>query len=216
MEALISWRVRSIAYTPENYHIEFGGSSDDLSMRSEIINGTSNLTSTNLLYSTTLTDLSPFTRYYYRIVATNSFIVTQTEVQTFQTSEAGMHYQDYNTKQKEFFFSSLFFIAPSAPPNMFSTLNVSPRNVTLSWTLPEESERNGVITGYTVTCTDGSVSMTHTVTITTATVTSLDPSSLYMCNVTASTRAGSSPAAFLNFTTTTAGMEFSITNVYTT
>lgn len=81
----------AIAYTPENYRIEFGVSNDALTMRSEVINGSSNLTSTDLLYSATLTGLSPFTQYYYRIVATNSFITTQTEVQMFQTSEVGMY-----------------------------------------------------------------------------------------------------------------------------
>lgn len=90
MEAMLNWTVGSIAYTPENYHIEFGVSSDVLNMRSDVINGSSNLTSTNLLYSTTLTGLSPFTQYYYRIVATNSFITTRTVVEMFRTSETGI------------------------------------------------------------------------------------------------------------------------------
>ena len=90
MEAVINWMVESIAYTLENYYVEFGLSSDTLDLRSEVVNGSSNFTS--MLYSATLTGLSPFTEYYYRIVATNSFTTTRTEVQMFQTSETGKLY----------------------------------------------------------------------------------------------------------------------------
>ena len=79
-----------IAYTRENYHIEYGVSSDALTMRNEALNGSTNLTSTNLLYSANLTNLRPFTQYYYRLVASNSFTTSQTAVQMFQTSEAGI------------------------------------------------------------------------------------------------------------------------------
>jgi len=89
-EALVSWRVGKIAYTQENYHVEFGVSNDALTMRSEAVNGSSNLTSINQLYSVTLTGLDPFTQYYYTVVATNSFITAQTTVQAFQTTEAGV------------------------------------------------------------------------------------------------------------------------------
>ena len=88
-QVTISWRVATIAYTTENYHIDFGIGSDALTMRSGVINGSTNLTSTNLLYSATVTGLQPFTQYYYRIVATNSFTMSQTDVQTFRTTEGG-------------------------------------------------------------------------------------------------------------------------------
>lgn len=100
----------------------------------------------------------------------------------------------------------LSFVAPSASPNLFSVRTISPRNATLSWTPPEEGQRNGIIIGYTVACVDDS-SFRYMLTTTdlTAMVTGLNPSSHYMCNVSASTGAGSSPAASLNFTTATAG-----------
>ena len=95
------------------------------------------------------------------------------------------------------------FLAPTAPPDSFSIVSINARNATLSWTLPEESERNGMITTYMVACTDGDSVMTNTLTTSnfTATIEGLSPFSFYMCNVTASTRVGSGPAASLNFTT---------------
>lgn len=94
MEAVINWMVESIAYTLENYHVEFGLRSNALNMRNEAVNGSSDVTSTNLLYSTTLSGLNPFTQYYYRVVATNTFTMTQSEVQMFQTSETGITNSD--------------------------------------------------------------------------------------------------------------------------
>ena len=87
--ASITWIVTAIRYTPEDYHIEYGLSNDTLSMRSEVVNGSTNLTSTNLAYSATLLDLRPFTQYHYRIVASNSFTASQSAVETFRTAEAG-------------------------------------------------------------------------------------------------------------------------------
>ena len=88
-QAVINWIVTSIAYTSEDYYIEYGISNDSLAMRSEIINGSDDLTSTNLVYSANITGLRPFTQYYYRLVARNSFITTETPIQTLQTSIAG-------------------------------------------------------------------------------------------------------------------------------
>ncbi len=80
----------AIAYTPETYYIEYGQSSDNLAMRSEVINGSdADLNSTNVAYSANISGLCPFTQYYYRLVARNSLTTSQTAVQTFQTSEAG-------------------------------------------------------------------------------------------------------------------------------
>ena len=91
-DAIISWTVRAIAYTSESYHIEYGLDENSLIMESEIINGTLNFTSSNLMYLTTITNLQPFTQYYYRVVATNSFTTAETSVQMFRTSESGLIY----------------------------------------------------------------------------------------------------------------------------
>lgn len=87
---LVRWIVPFVAYTPETYYIEYGRSNGTLTMRSDVINGSSDLTGTNLAYSTNITGLRPFTQYYYRLTASNSFTVSQTAVHSVQTSEAGI------------------------------------------------------------------------------------------------------------------------------
>lgn len=89
IRVLIRWIVTATAYTPENYYIEYGQSMDTLTMRTDVVNGSTDLADTNLAYSTLITGLRPFTQYYYRLVASNSFTMSQTAVQAFQTSEAG-------------------------------------------------------------------------------------------------------------------------------
>ena len=90
-QALVSWIVTSISYTSETYFIEYGRSNDTLNMRTDVVAGRGNLTSTNLAYSANITGLRPFTLYYYRVVARNSFTRSETSIQTLQTSEAGTH-----------------------------------------------------------------------------------------------------------------------------
>ena len=88
-------------------------------------------------------------------------------------------------------------------------MRISSRSVTLSWTLPEENQRNGLIVGYMVVCTgeDSTMSFTLETFNFTATVEDLSPYVLYMCSITASTSAGAGPAADLNFTTATEGKQ---------
>ena len=89
-QATINWLVTATAYTPESYFIVYGLSNDTLDLRSDAIGGTANLTATNVAYSVTITGLRPFTRYYYRIDAHNSFTTTESAIQTLQTTEAGI------------------------------------------------------------------------------------------------------------------------------
>lgn len=85
----INWVVTAITYTPESYFIVYGLSNDTLNLRSSAVEGVMNLTATDVVHSMTVTDLLPFTQYYYKIEAHNSFSVTESAIQTFQTREAG-------------------------------------------------------------------------------------------------------------------------------
>ena len=87
--ANISWLVRLIAYTPENYSVLYGYSSDSLTFRSIIIEGTRNITASFQLYAATLSSLQPFTQYYYAVEAQNRFAVSLSDIHTFRTAEAG-------------------------------------------------------------------------------------------------------------------------------
>ncbi len=95
-EATISWIVQTIAYTPEEYYIQYGVDMNSLVMTSERLNGSLNLTSSNVVYSIILTNLQPYTQYYYRIVAENSFTTSQTSTLMFRTSEAGKYFHNIN------------------------------------------------------------------------------------------------------------------------
>lgn len=83
--ATIEWRVSTINYTPERYNVEYGISSTILNGRSDFVQSGSDITIMNNVYSTTITELSSNTTYYYRVVATNSFSSTATSQNTFVT-----------------------------------------------------------------------------------------------------------------------------------
>ena len=103
-------------------------------------------------------------------------------------------------------YSTLYFVhytAPTAPPDSFSIVSIGSRNVVLSWTLPNEDGRNGMIASYTATCNDSDgvlVNTSTTVGLTTM-FEGLCPYSFYSCSVVATTSGGDGPPAILNFTT---------------
>ena len=88
----INWVVTAITYTPESYFIVYGLSNDTLNLRSSAVEGVMNLTVTDVVHSATIANLHPFTLYYYKIEARNSFTVTESAIQTFQTREAGNYW----------------------------------------------------------------------------------------------------------------------------
>ena len=88
-QATITWIVTSITYTPESYAILYGVANDSLSLRSSAVEGAVNLTAVNQAYSITIMDLNPYTRYYYKIEASNSFASAESDTNTFQTNQAG-------------------------------------------------------------------------------------------------------------------------------
>lgn len=99
-------------------------------------------------------------------------------------------------------------LAPTAPPELFQAVSISARNVTLSWDLPVESGRNGIIVSYSIACSDAESNpiISDEVTETTFTVEGLQPYSQYNCAVTASTDVGEGPPATLTFNTTEDGI----------
>ena len=89
-QATISWIVTSVAYTLETYSVKYGIRIDNLDMISNGTDGSSNSTAINQAYSLTITGLEPFTQYYYAVAAYNSFTTTESAIQAFRTTEAGM------------------------------------------------------------------------------------------------------------------------------
>ena len=90
---------------------------------------------------------------------------------------------------------SIFYIVPSGPPqNLVSS--VTSRTLTLSWSPPLPSQRNGVIISYLITCSLGGNIINSTRTSSTSlTITRLQPFTSYTCSVSAATIVGDGPAA---------------------
>lgn len=86
----ITWLVPSIAFTPENYSIEYSPNHRNLDINSQSLQGSTNLTATDIMYSLILFDLLPFTQYYYRVVSTNLVGTSQSGIHQFRTPPAGM------------------------------------------------------------------------------------------------------------------------------
>lgn len=81
----IKFTIPSIAYDPEQYHIQYGTSSDNLNKISTTISGNTDLNTKNENFEIILNYLDHNTVYYYRIVANNSLGTVKTSVKTFQT-----------------------------------------------------------------------------------------------------------------------------------
>jgi len=85
----ISWVVPSIIFDQENYTVWYGTDMTMLQSTSELVQGSSNRSVVNGLFSTNITGLSPFTRYYYVIMAVSSVGSNSTRVMDFTTDETG-------------------------------------------------------------------------------------------------------------------------------
>ena len=82
----ISWTIRSIVYDAETYAVYYG--TDNMTL----VNSTEMLGPANVsdMYTVTISELIPFTTYYYTVSAENSEGTTNTSVMNFITDETGM------------------------------------------------------------------------------------------------------------------------------
>ena len=90
------------------------------------------------------------------------------------------------------------FPAPNGPPQSF-TPSAGTQNVTFSWSPPAPTLRNGIITGYSLSCVpdgggESSVSMHYTQTGT-FTLEGFASATTYNCSISASNSEGSGPVA---------------------
>ena len=88
--AVIIWTIPSVAYTFEQYRVNYGQSQDSLTMTSEILDST-DLDAVNVTYNVTLNGLYPYSTYYIQVESTNSESSSFTSVQNFTTSEEGIY-----------------------------------------------------------------------------------------------------------------------------
>ena len=84
----ISWIVTIIAYDAETYTVHYG--TDSMTLADNIvIMGNTNLSAINEVFTVNISTLTPFTKYYYIVSASNSVGTTNTSVMTFMTNETG-------------------------------------------------------------------------------------------------------------------------------
>lgn len=84
--AIITWRVSAMAYTPENYTVQYHRLELQTDIKySEEILGTTDILATNLTYTVILTDLQEASTYSYTVQASNCNGTTITEARNFTT-----------------------------------------------------------------------------------------------------------------------------------
>jgi len=83
--ATLEWTVPYIAYTPETYYLKYGSTLTSISQFSHIVTGSTDLKSTNRVYSLQLAGLLHNITYYYQLVAQNTYASTQSSVLSFVT-----------------------------------------------------------------------------------------------------------------------------------
>ena len=118
--------VPSIVFDQENYTIQYGTDMTMLVSSSNLVQGSSDTSVVNGDFSVNITGLTPFTRYYYIIVATNSVGSTSTTVMNFITGETGRcihHSQVYH-------FSGVIFLhSTQYSPYELSALSACSHNI---------------------------------------------------------------------------------------
>ena len=91
--ATIRWTIPQVAYTPENYTIQYGTSMGSFSYTvsgNQTINieDYQFITDTDIQYQATITGLSVSIQYFYRIVSNNSVGSNVSIIGNFTTSES--------------------------------------------------------------------------------------------------------------------------------
>ena len=90
---------------------------------------------------------------------------------------------------------------PSGSPVGFTTVYTGEREVVFSWSSPPVTERNGVITSYTLSCSPSPSSLPQSPSSGPLTVAGFSPHTSYSCSLVASNTQGSGPPAPTSFTT---------------
>ena len=208
--ATLQWVTPYLAYTQEQYTINFGTTRDSLSQSSPVLSSTTDISASNVTYDISIQDLSPNTVYYFQIRIMNSYGETTTGIMTFTTSEAGK----INTT---FIIMSMNCVlyppiaGPSSPPMNFEIVALGPESVRVSWGPPPQEAQNGIIIAYTLTCQPEEM-MTLPMTYPAAgnyILNGFRPATSYNCTVLATTSGGSGPPALQTVTLPSGGMYIS-------
>ena len=86
----ISWIVKNVTFGTEVYSVQYGTEMTMLLSISEVVEGNTDTSVINEVFSVNITGLIPFTTYYYIVSATNTIGSTNTSVMNFTTGETGI------------------------------------------------------------------------------------------------------------------------------
>lgn len=87
--ATVQWLVPYLAYTQEQYTVNYGTARQLLDQSSQVLSSSTDLSAANTTYAISIADLTPNTVYYYQLLSVNSYGRTLSAIMTFTTSEAG-------------------------------------------------------------------------------------------------------------------------------
>ena len=101
-------------------------------------------------------------------------------------------------------FLNISFIVPSGFPQDLSVNNITPYSISLKWSPPPPKQQNGAIIHYFVNVThiDTLETIQYNTTVSSITITGLDPYTTYVCVVSAETTIGVGPFSHLFFVQT--------------
>lgn len=88
--AVISWMVPHIFYTQESYLVQYGITMTRLNNTSKVVPGNTDLYAVDEVFSVNITGLTPFTKYYFVVLANNTIGNTSSDLSSFIANEKGM------------------------------------------------------------------------------------------------------------------------------
>ena len=166
----------------------------------DIIINTTRTSSTSL----TITGLQPFTNYTCSVSASTIVGEGPAAAKSIVTKEESKFTGSISERTCQYCKHALIVISLApGPPTEIMGASTSSSTITLSWSSP--AKQNGVITGYSVLCSQSggilNLSKNFSSSQTTATLSRLLPYTNYSCSITAHTSVGGGPAATINVTT---------------
>ena len=85
----ISWIITNVTFGTEVYSVQYGTEMTMLPSTTEVVEGNTDASVTNEVFSINITGLIPFTTYYYIVRVTNTIEGINTSVMNFTTDETG-------------------------------------------------------------------------------------------------------------------------------
>lgn len=90
--ATVQWMVSYIAYTQEQYSVNYGITRESLDQLSLVVSSSTDTSAANITYDVAVQDLTPNTVYFFQLRSMNTYESTLSAIMTFTTLEAGKRY----------------------------------------------------------------------------------------------------------------------------